>query len=96
MNARGFISLVTVTVFLFSTLLIGNASAFTPEQEKSIFPIAKDFEDGSFSGVKTKYTEQNSIDSTFAHDGKNSLKVSNRTYTWEGPQIDLMGQPLLN
>lgn len=92
MKARGLISLVTVTVFLFSTLLIGNVSAFTPEQEKSIIPIAKDFENGSFSGVKAKYTEQNSIDSTCAHDGKNSLKVSNRQYTWEGPQIDLMGK----
>jgi endo-1,4-beta-xylanase len=92
MKARGFISLVTVTVFLVSTLLIGNVSAFTPEQEKSIFPIAKDFEDGTFSGVTTKYTEQNSIDSTIAHSGKNSLKVSNRAYEWEGPQIELMGK----
>ena len=92
MKARGFISLVTVLTFLASALLIGNVSAYTSEEEVSIFPFAKGFEDGSLLGVRTKYTEINSVDSEIAHEGTKSLKVSNRTYVWEGPQIDLMGK----
>jgi endo-1,4-beta-xylanase len=92
MKARGFISLVTVLAFLASALLIGNVAAFTTEEEASIFPFAKGFEDGTLLGVGTKYTESNSVVSEVAHEGTKSLKVSNRTYEWEGPQIDLMGK----
>lgn len=92
MKARGFISLVTVLVFLTSALLIGNVAAYTTEEEANIFPIAKGFEDDSLMGVRTKYTEINSINSEYAHEGTKSLKVSDRTNVWEGPQIDLMGK----
>jgi|GEM_PF-198640 len=90
MKARGLISLVTVLAFMASTLFIGNVSAFTVEEEASILPFAKGFEDDSLLGVSTKYTEKNSIDSEYAHEGEKSLKVSDRSNVWEGPQIDLM------
>lgn len=92
MKARRFISLVTVLTFIFSALLVANVSAFTVEEEAAIFPFAKGFEDGTLLGVNTKYTEKNSIVSDLAHGGTKSLKVSDRTYYWEGPQIDLMGK----
>lgn len=92
MKTRGFISLVTVLAFLTSALLFGNVSAFTTEEEASIFPFAKGFEDGSLSGIRIKNSETNSIDTSVAHDGTKSLKVANRNFYWEGPQINLMGK----
>ncbi len=92
MKTRGFISLVTVLAFLVSTLVVGNVWAFTSEQEPTIYPFAKDFEDGTMTGVNKNYTETNTIDSTIAHGGTNSLKVSDRNNVWEGPQVDLSGK----
>lgn len=92
MKARGILSLVTVLSFLVSALFIGNVSAFTVEQETNLFPFATGFENGTLSGVNNKYTEKNTIVSDIAHGGTKSLKVSERTYAWEGPQINLLGK----
>jgi len=92
MKASRFLSLVMVLAFLTSALFIGNVSALTVDEEVNIFPFAKNFEDGTLLGVNTKYTEKNTIVSDLAHGGTKSLKVSDRTYYWEGPQINLLGK----
>jgi endo-1,4-beta-xylanase len=92
MKARRFLSLVTVLSFLASALFVGNVSALSIEEEANIFPFAKNFEDGTLLGVNTKYTEKNTIVTEQAHEGTKSLKVADRTYYWEGPQINLMGK----
>ncbi len=92
MQTRRFISLVTVFAFLVSALIVGNVSAFTTEQEATIYPFAKGFEDGTMTGVRKNFMETNTVVSDVAHDGTKSLKVSDRQNVWEGPQVDLAGK----
>lgn len=92
MQARRFLSLVTVFALMVSVLTVGKVAAFTTEQEATIYPFAKDFENGTMTGVRKNYMETNTVVTDVAHSGTKSMKVSDRQNVWEGPQVDLMGK----
>src|SRR5690606_10863354 len=60
-------------------------------QAQSVVVISSDFEDGTTQGWGPRAGETVTVTAAAARSGEFGLSITDRTQTWEGPTLDLLG-----